>query len=74
MKGKGTHIDSPFTGMAPTPGVKGVDGIYDEHPNVGPKASDSTIPLKFFSTSIPTPGTMPSGPSMDVEPAPTKKS
>lgn len=73
-KTSGTQIDSPFTPLAPKPGIRGSDGIYDEHPNLGPKSADGGFPLKFMSTAIPTPGTLPSGPSMTVEPASTKKS
>jgi hypothetical protein len=73
MKGK-TEIDSPFTPAAPVPGLSSAPGIYDQHPSIGPKAADSTVPLKFFDESIPGPGTKPSGPSMDVTPATTERS
>lgn len=69
-----TEIDSPFTAMRQNPSFTEAPGCYDHHPAIGPAAADSTIPLKFFDESVKGPGTMPSGPSMDVVPASVEKS
>ncbi len=72
-KTSGTTIDSAFKPMAPVPGLASAPGVYNRHPNLGPAAPDSGIPLKFMDTAIGS-GTMPSGPSMDVVPAKQRKS
>ena len=72
--GKGGAVDSPFEHFGQHPGLSDGKGVYDRHPNVGPPAANSGIPLLFIDEHIKTPKTKLPEASMEPVPASVHKS